>query len=107
MTLEILEQAIRSRRCVTGRHKATERHFAPHAIGFKSDGVPAAFVFQYAGRTTSRLPPRGEWRCFDLADLSHLRVNNHRWRSSPNYSLSRQACLANIVLAVPEGATSS
>lgn len=107
MMLEIFKHAILDKRCLTGRHKGTERHFAPHAIGFKSDGTPAIFVFQYAGRTTTRLPPRGEWRCFDLADLSHLRVNNHRWRSAPNYSLSRQTCLAKVVLAVPEGAISS
>ena len=59
MMLEIFKQAILDKRCLTGRHKDTERHFAPHAIGFKSDGTPAAFVFQYAGRTTSRLPPHG------------------------------------------------
>ncbi|WIM14444.1 hypothetical protein [Enhydrobacter sp.] len=107
MTLEILEQAIRERRCVTGRHKDGERHFAPHAIGFKADGTPAAFVFQYGGETSSRLPPRGEWRCLDLPDLSDLRLNDDRWRTFSNYSLARQTCLAEIALSVPERPTSS
>ena len=67
MMLEILEQAIRGRKCVTGLHRGPNaRHFAPHALGIKSDGSPAAFVFQYAGETTRGLPSGGEWRCFNL-----------------------------------------
>ncbi len=107
MTLEILEQAIRERRCVTGHYGGSERHFAPHAIGFKSDGTPAAFVFQYGGDTASQLPPTGQWRCLHLLDLSDLRLNDHRWRTSSNYSLARQTCLAEIALSLPERPTSS
>jgi hypothetical protein len=107
MTVEILEQAIRGKRCVTGRHKGSERHFVPHAIGLMSDGVPAAFMFQYSDETTSRLPPRGESRCCHLQDLSDLRLNDHRWRSYTNYSLSRRTCLDNMALFVPEGRATS
>jgi hypothetical protein len=42
MMLEIFKQALLDKRCLTGRHKATERHFAPHAIGFTPDGRPSA-----------------------------------------------------------------
>ena len=107
MMLEILEQAIRERRCVTGCYKDGERHFAPHAIGFKSDGTPAAFVVQYGGETSSELSPRGQWRCLDLRDLSDLHLNDHRWRTLPNYSLVRQTCLDQIALAVQKRSTSS
>jgi len=107
MMLEILEQAIRGRKCVTGLHRGTERHFAPHAIGFTSDQVPAAFVFQYGGETSSQLPSRGDWRCLHLRDLSDLRLNDHRWRTFPNYSLAEQTCLKEIALAVREPSTSS
>jgi hypothetical protein len=102
MILDLIAQAIREQRCLTGLHKGTERRFAPHAIGFTSKGVPAAFVFQYAGETSSSLPFRGEWRCLHLDDLSHVHENRDRWRSSPNYSLPRQTCLAQIALSVPE-----
>ena len=107
MILETLKQAILGKRCIIGLHKGSQRHFAPHAIGFTADGTPAAFVYQYGGETTSRLPPQGEWRCFLLHDLTDLRLNNHRWRTASNYSLSRQNCLADIVFAVAEGPSTS
>lgn len=103
MILDILEQAIREKRCLTALHNGTRRRFAPHAIGFTSNSVPAAFVFQYAGETTSALPFKGEWRCLHLEDLSHVTENGDRWPTPPNYSLSRQTCLAQVALAVPEG----
>jgi hypothetical protein len=102
MNLEILHEAIRDRRCLTALHKGRTRHFAPYALGYTSERVPAAFVFQYGGATSSHLPARGEWRCFHLRDLSDLRPNGDRWRTPPNYSLPRQTCLAEVVLNVPE-----
>ena len=107
MVLDILKQAVLGKRCLIGRYNGVERHFAPHAIGFTGDGTPAAFVYQYGGETTSRLPMRGEWRCFLLHDLADLRPSDHRWRTAPNYSLSRQTCLADIVFAVAEGPATS
>jgi len=101
MILDLIAQAIREKRCLTGLHKGTERRFAPHAIGFTHDGTPAAFVFQYGGETTSALPRRGEWRCLHIEDLRHVYANSDRWRSLSNYSLSRQTCLKRIALAVP------
>jgi hypothetical protein len=102
MILDILELAIREKRCLTAIHKGTRRHFAPHAVGFTSKNIPAAFVFQYRGETTSSLPFKGEWRCLHIEDLSHVTENGDRWRTPPNYSLKRQTCLEQIALAVPE-----
>ncbi|MCW5736278.1 MAG: hypothetical protein KIS73_19275 [Enhydrobacter sp.] len=103
MILDVIEKAIRERRCVTVVHDGTTRRVAPHAVGFTRDDVPAVFVFQYAGQTTSTLPFEGEWRCLHFAHLSHASENGDRWRSPSNYSLSRQTCLKQIVLAVAEG----
>lgn len=102
MILDILEQAIRDKHCLTAIHKGTRRHFAPHAVGFTSKNIPAAFVFQYRGETTSTLPFKGEWRCLHIEDLSHVVENGDRWRTPSNYSLARQTCLEKIALAVPE-----
>jgi hypothetical protein len=102
MILDILAQAIRDKRCLTAVHNGTRRRFAPHAVGFTARGIPAAFVFQYGGDTTTNLPFKGEWRCLHIEDLSHVSENGDRWRSPSNYSLPRQTCLAQIALAVPE-----
>ena len=101
MILDLLEQAIRGKHCLTALHKGTRRRFAPHAVGFTSRNVPAAFVFQYGGGTTSALPFGGEWRCLHIEDLSHVVRNGDRWRTPPNYSLARQTCLEKVALAVP------
>ena len=97
----MLSAAIRDKQCLTGLYDGTVRHFAPHALGATSDGTPAVFVFQYAGETTTGLPSGGEWRCFLLDRLSHLRGNEHRWRSRSNYSLKRQSCLATVTAGLP------
>lgn len=102
MILDVLEQAIRGKRCLTAVHKGIRRRFAPHALGFTSMGVPAAFVFQYGGDTTTALPFKGEWRCLHIEDLSHASENGDPWRSPSNYSLSRQTCLEQVALAVSE-----
>lgn len=102
MILDILEQAIRNKCCLTALHNGTRRRFAPHAIGFTLKKVPATFVFQYGGETTSTLPFKGEWRCLHIEDLSHVSQNGDPWRTPSNYSLKRQTCLEQVALAVPE-----
>ena len=102
MILDLIAHAIREKRCLTGFHKGSKRRFAPHAVGFTSQGTPAAFVFQYRGETTTALPKGGDWRCMHFDDLRHVSENGDRWRSPSNYSLSRQTCLTQIALAVPE-----
>jgi hypothetical protein len=102
-TDDVLSAAIRDKQCLTGLYDGAVRHFAPHALGATADGTPAVFVFQYAGETTTGLPIGGEWRCFHLDQLSHLRLNEHRWRSRSNYSLKRQSCLAMIKIGLPIG----
>ena len=75
MILDLFEKAIREKRCVTVVHRGTTRRVAPHAVGFTSDGVPAAFVFQYAGDTEDALPLCRACRCKALRrkDYSEVR----------------------------------
>ncbi len=98
---DVLCAAIQEKQCLTGLYDNVVRHFAPHALGTTADGTPAVFVFQYAGETTTGMPSGGEWRCFRLDRLSHLRLNEHRWRSRSNYNLKRQTCLAMIRVGLP------
>ena len=95
-TDNVLSAAIRDKQCLTGLYDGAVRHFAPHALGATADGAPAVVVFQYAGEPRRGLPFDGEWRCFQLDQLSHLQVNEHRWRSRSNYSLKPQTCLATV-----------
>jgi hypothetical protein len=100
-TDDVLSAAIRDKQCLTGLYDSAVRHFAPHALGATGGAESAVFVFQYAGETTTGLPVGGEWRCFLLDRLSHLRVNEHRWRSLSNYSLKRQTCLVTVRVGLP------
>ena len=76
-TDDVLSAAIRDKQCLTGLYDGAVRHFAPHALGTAADG------------------------CFHLDRLSHLRLNEHRWRSRSNYSLKRQTCLATVTAGLP------
>jgi hypothetical protein len=96
-----LRDAILNRRCLSGLYEGSLRHFAPHALGASTDDSRHVFVFQYAGESSGGLPSGGEWRCFRIEGLSAVRINDNRWRTRSNYSLSRQSCLARIDLAVP------
>ena len=55
------------------------------------------------GDTTSALPLQGaSGAACTSSYLSHASENGYDWRSPSNYSLSRQTCLKQIALAVPE-----
>lgn len=96
----LLAEAISSKQQVVARYHDQERLFSPHALGAKR-GVAHVLVFQYAGGSESGLPPGGEWRCLDVAELSDIRLEPGPWRTAPNV-FNPQTCLDEIdVLADP------
>jgi hypothetical protein len=93
-----LAEAIRTRQQVVGRYGGEERVFSPHALGTKR-GRNHVLVYQYAGGSQSGLPPGGEWRCLDLAELSQLQLEAGAWRTAANV-FNPQSCLDEIEVVV-------
>ncbi|MGH8431625.1 MAG: hypothetical protein ACREUF_14610 [Solimonas sp.] len=101
MIESIIRDAIANKKCLTGLYAGAVRRFAPHALGVTSDGTPGVLAFQYASASSIKRQRGGDWRCFHLDELSLVLENEDRWQTRPNYSLSRQSCLARIDFAVP------
>jgi hypothetical protein len=96
----VLADAISTKQQVVAHYHGEERVFSPHALGTKN-GAYHVLVYQYAGGSRSGLPPGGEWRCLDVAELSEIRLEPGPWRTAPNV-FNPQSCLDDIeVLADP------
>jgi hypothetical protein len=96
----ILAEAINSKQQVVARYHDEERIFSPHALGTKGDATHV-LVYQYAGGSQSGLPAGGEWRCLNVDELSHIRLESGAWRTAPNV-FNPQTCLDEVdVIADP------
>ena len=66
----LIWKACRARKQITCIYDGCYREVCPHILGYKKLGQEAVFAFQFGGDSTSRLPPQGDWRCFDLAGVT-------------------------------------
>jgi hypothetical protein len=88
----LLWKAIRARKLVACVYDGCFRETCPHILGYTKDGAEALFVFQFGGESTSELPPGGDWRCFELAGMTEVRLCEGRWRSGARHS-QPQGCI--------------
>jgi hypothetical protein len=96
----MLAAAIGAKQQVIARYHDQERVFSPHALGSKR-GVAHVLVYQFAGGSQAGLPPGGEWRCLNVAELSDIRLQPGAWRTASNV-FNPQTCLDEVdVLADP------
>ena len=98
-TSSIIRRAILDKLQVVATYKGLRREMCPHAIGVKKGKVHALF-YQFAGESSSGLPPDGEWRCLVVDELSNVSVLEGAWHTSPNYSIERQTCIDDVDVEV-------
>jgi hypothetical protein len=60
-------------------------------LGYKKLGQEAVFAFQFGGDSTSRLPPQGDWRCFDLAGVTDVQLRDGQWHSGTRHTKTKPA----------------
>ena len=79
------------------------REACPHILGYKKLGQEAVFAFQFGGDSTSRLPPQGDWRCFDLAGVTDVALRDGRWHSGTRHTKT-QTCIqfVDVDVNVPD-----
>jgi hypothetical protein len=104
----LLEHAIVHREQVVAIYEGVVREFCPHALGTKQHRRHV-LVYQFAGSSTSSLPPNGQWRCFAVDRLVNAYGRPGPWHTAANL-LNAQSCL-DVVDAVvqplpPVGAAS-
>ena len=56
-------------------------------------------AFQFGGSSSSKLPPRGEWRCLLLANVEDVRLRAGPWREGGSHN-QQQRCVEDIDLDV-------
>ena len=98
-TYSIIRGAIVNKLQVLATYKGLPREMCPHAIGTKK-GKAHALFYQFAGESSSALPPEGGWRCLSIDELINVSTMKGAWHTSPNYSVERQKCIDDIDAAV-------
>jgi hypothetical protein len=94
----LFREAILTRKQITCIYHQHYRELCPHVLGYK-DGQEKALTYQFAGESTSGLPPGGEWRCLVLAQVHSARLRDGEWHTGDRHSKT-QACVDIVDLDV-------
>ena len=97
-TFRTFHRAILDRKQITCTYKGAYREVCPHILGHSS-GIEKALVFQFAGESTTELPPGGQWRCFELSEVRNVKVRDGRWHSGSGHSAT-QKCVESVYVDV-------
>jgi len=99
-------EAIRTRKQIICSYGGRHREVCPTILGYNKDEREAVLVFQFGGESTTRLPPGGEWRCFDLARVTDLRLRSGPWHGDARHS-APQPCIryVDVDVNIPETLT--
>ena len=78
-------------------YKDFAREACPHVVGWTS-GRERALVFQFAGGSSSGLPPGGEWRCVNLDEVASAIVVEGPWMTTAHSH--PQSCVDKVDVQV-------
>lgn len=97
-TFILIQSAIRAKQQITCMFQGRYREMCPHVIGYKN-GREQVLNFQFAGESSTELPPGGEWRCMPVQGLSNVAVREGVWHTATNHSRP-QTCVDEVVTEV-------
>lgn len=98
MSYELLREAIAKQKQVRCLHQGHERFICPHVIGMKN-GRRKILAYQFAGGSSSVLPPGGDWRCMFVDDIMSVEIMDGPWHTGKGDSRP-QTCVDQIELEV-------
>ncbi len=94
----IIRDAIQNKKQVVATYQGYVREMCPHVLGSKNGQIQALF-FQFAGGSSSGLPPGGSWRCIPLDGLSNVSSRVGPWHTGSSHT-QEQTCVDNIAIEV-------
>jgi predicted DNA-binding transcriptional regulator YafY len=94
----LIREAILNEQQVTCLYSGHAREICPHIIG-RTGGEETLLAWQFGGRTSSVLPPGGEWRCFKVSDMRDVKVRDGRWHTGSRHRTA-QTCVGDVDLDV-------
>ena len=95
---QTIRDAILHKTPLTCWYADKRREICPHVLGRKN-GRAQVLAFQFAGDSTSGLPPGGEWRCMPLAAITRIAVREGPWRTDPT-AVRPQTCVDEVDVEV-------
>ena len=84
-TYDLIRTAIQDKRVVKATYEGLPREMCPHTLGH-TNGVEQALFFQFAGQSSTGLPPGGEWKSMRIDGLSDVTVHDGVWHTGPRHT---------------------
>ncbi len=97
-TYQLIMQAMHERRQVLCMYGGFARALCPIILGHTA-GRERVLAFQFAGGASRGLPRGGQWKCFDIAEMSEVELREGRWHSGRSHR-HPQHCVAEVELDV-------
>lgn len=97
-TYDHIRQAIINKMQVLCDFGGLPREVCPHVIGTKN-GRAQVLVYQFGGRSSSGLPPEGEWRCMPVERISNVQLREGKWYTGHRHT-EPQTCVDEIDVEV-------
>ncbi len=95
---QLFREALLTGKQIVCRYKGFRRELCPVIVGH-SDGKEMVLAYQFAGDSSSRLPPGGEWRCLDLFDVTDAKLRDGPWHEGAGHA-TEQRCVKEVDLDV-------
>jgi len=95
---DVFRKAILERKQVTCTYQGLPREVCPHTLGHKGSNEQA-LVFQFAGQSSKGLPPGGEWRCLNLAQVQNAQTKDGSWHTGERHT-QKQTCVDEVDVEV-------
>lgn len=93
-TYEVFREAILTKRQITCVYRGLPRQVCPHTLGY-TGGHEQALTFQFAGESSSGLPPGGEWRCMIIEEVSGAAIKDGPWYTANTHGRP-QTCVKQV-----------
>ena len=97
-TYQIFREAVLNKKQVACIYRGLPREVCPHTLGH-TRGHEQALTFQFAGQSSSGLPPGGEWRCMVLSEVTDAKIQDGAWYTANTHGRP-QTCVKQVDIEV-------
>lgn len=96
---QIFRDAIANKQQIVCTYRGLRREVCPHALGLNTKGTEQVLTFQFAGDSSSGLPPGGEWRCMLLSEVTGAQTRGGPWHTGATHGRP-QTCVKVVDIEV-------
>jgi hypothetical protein len=97
-TYRLFERAMVERKQIVCTYKGFRRQLCPIILGH-THGEERALTYQFAGGSSSSLPPGGNWRCLTLSEVGKVQLREGPWHAGDSHR-QPSGCIETVDLDV-------